>query len=395
MDCQEKVIGTDSLFVCKVAEEKFDKIVKVGANTCKECKGNSEYIFTIVETGIRGKSEIENVKVSEGVLGVVPENDILRVSELPGQIMNAAAVQICKICGYKDICKVYTRYPCKVGKFQYQCPEGLLFKKTERHPSIDKSIFLNRLGREANLIDMFRGKSCFLVCNGPSVTSREKYLLNQPGIISMGINNGIATSDFRPNLWTAQDPPVKFMGGIWEDPRIMKFTLWDYRKKFYFDHRTGVMGNRKISSMPNIFFHRRHSKFVPDVWLDANCIVWGRPLKENGNRSTMLAALHILWFLGFDNIYLLGADFRMSKSAKYSFEEKRTRGAIKHNNRLFKRFMGYFAALQPYLLRAGFKVWNCNPNSYLTAFPYKPFDKALDENLINTSVSTVGMYERK
>jgi len=54
----------------------------------------------------------------------------------------------------------------------------------------------------------------------------------------------------------------------------------------------------------------------------------------------------------------------------------------------------YFAQLQPLMLEQGFKVWNCNPQSKLHVFPFMSLESAIRENVINTSVSTLGMYEK-
>jgi hypothetical protein len=49
-----------------------------------------------------------------------------------------------------------------------------------------------------------------------------------------------------------------------------------------------------------------------------------------------------------------------------------------------------------YFDQAGYKVYNCTPNSKLTAFDYKPFTEAAEhaaKEVNEKTVNTEGMYE--
>jgi len=310
---------------------------------------------------------------------------------LCNKLLNAAARKKCNVCPERNSCNLFKNMSCRLGLPGYDCPKNLLWRMPGKHPARNKKIFINRHGDAVNIIGFYRGQSCFLMCNGPSVTNYEKHLLNQPGILTMGMNNGAANADFRPDLWTAQDPPYKFMAGIYNDPKILKFTLWDY-KNYLIPNPSGP--SRKLRTLPGMIFHKRHSAFHAEKWFEEEKIVWGRPKDSGGNRSTMLGSLHILWFLGFENVYLLGADFHMDAETKYFFDQNRTGSAIRNNNRLYKNMIKYFAQLQPLMLEQGFKVWNCNPQSKLHVFPFMSLESAIRKNVINTSVSTLGMYEK-
>jgi len=291
---------------------------------------------------------------------------------------------------------------CSLGKFNSRphlknCQECELCKSItsvkekikfyDKHPMHGTKIFWVTNGNSIDLINLYHGNNIFLICNGPSFKNINPNLLHQPGILTMTVNNG--GHIFRSQLWTGQDPPDKFMKSIWDDPKIIKFTLYQYRKHIYCESK------KLVGECPNVIFHKRHSNFIAEKWLQEKEIVWGRPLKDGGNRSVLLAALHILYFLGFQNIYLLGADFEMSANKKYFFDENRSKNAIKNNNRLFINVSNYLKQLKPYIENIGMRIYNCNPLSKLEVFDFKNLDDCLIENVIDISTSTVGMYERK
>ena len=95
----------------------------------------------------------------------------------------------------------------------------------------------------------------------------------------------------------------------------------------------------------------------------------------------MLAALRVLFLLGFRTVNLLGVDFDMSaeKEKTYHFDEQRTQGAVRNNLRTYAALKKRFAVLQPIFLDHNFRVFNCNKASHLEVFPYRPFNEAVEE----------------
>ncbi|MCX6854906.1 MAG: hypothetical protein NTV80_08370, partial [Verrucomicrobia bacterium] len=115
-------------------------------------------------------------------------------------------------------------------------------------------------------------------------------------------------------------------------------------------------------------------------------------------RSVLLASLRILYLLGFRQVYLLGVDFEMSETKRYHFDEGRTSHAIKGNMDTYAKLQQWFTELQPQFKKAGFKVFNCNPQSRLTAFPILSYEAALAASHAqigdHTQERTEGMYSR-
>lgn len=319
-----------------------------------------------------------------------------KLSQPEDGLTGCAGCEFFKPC--QRICMMLTRGTDLRDHFQKsgQCPLlPKVFSQPASHPARWKKIFTRADGSLVDLIDMFHGNSVFLCCSGPSFNSVDKSLLTKPGILTMAVNN--TGHLFRPDLWTAQDPPYRFMKSIWEDPKIMKFTLWDYRRKPYWDN--GKFSSRTLEQCPNLFFHKRKSNLKADTWLKEDKIVWGTPKEledgSMGGRSVFLAALHILYFLGFHKVFLLGVDFKMNADHKYWFEEDRGPAAIRNNERVYKQTAEHCINLRPHLEQAGFNVYNCNLDSHLKAFDYYPLDRAIAENVISLKDSTKGMYVKR
>ena len=297
----------------------------------------------------------------------------------------------------EDCCVIYNPIQ-KMIQFRY--PDGTeKIKRVSEHDHItpvrQRKIFINAQKRHVGMEGMYSGASCFLVCGGPSLNEKgfDYYnsMLSQPGIISMGINN--ITNFIRTNLWIANDMPGRFSYTIWTDPRIMKFTpiyrvdqpLWSNELQANLD--------RTVSDCPGVVYFRPHTwgTFKESDWFGLNRLMFGYQTGK-GSRSTFLLALHALYYLGFENVYLVGCDFYMDKENKYAFSEQRTGHAIRSNNSLFNMCREVLASLQVHFKRIGFNVYNCNPKSHLKVFPFKDFEGTIKKHVIKPQKSCFGYY---
>lgn len=246
--------------------------------------------------------------------------------------------------------------------------------------------FFNAWGSEIDLVGHYKGASAFLICNGPSLSS-GKYdlsLLKRPGVFTMGINNGPRT--IRPNIWTCVDDPKRFIKSIWLDPSIQKIVPMSFTTKALFDNENWcdmLDENGKpylVRKCPNVTYVRRNEKFQADRYLVEDTINWGNSAKNGGSRSVMLAAVKILYLLGFRKVYLLGADFDMTGEKTYHFDEQREKGAVRGNMSTYDALKNiYFPSLRPYFEKAGYNVYNCNLDSQLKAFDFVKYEDAIEE----------------
>jgi hypothetical protein len=240
--------------------------------------------------------------------------------------------------------------------------------------------FFNREGCQMNLIGHYRGASAFLICNGPSIVNGkfDLSLLKRPGVITYGMNNGPRT--IRPNLWSCVDDPKRFMKSIWFDPCIMKIVPHSFAEKKLFDNETWQDMDRVVGECPNVIYFHRNEKFMAERFLYEDTVNWGNSGDNGGGRSVMLASMRILFLLGFRKVYLLGADFNMSETNTYHFDEQRHKGAVNGNLSTYEKLQNeYFPALKPYFESEGFYVYNCNPESKLKVFDFVDFNDAISE----------------
>lgn len=135
-------------------------------------------------------------------------------------------------------------------------------------------MFFTREGASIDMIGQYKGTSVFMICNGPSFAKLDRSLLNKPGIMTIGINNGPRT--FRPNFWTCVDDPSRFLKSIWLDPKIMKFIPQAHFEKCIFDNGPAwSMMTTKVGDCPNVVGFRRNEKFVANRFFYENTIGWG------------------------------------------------------------------------------------------------------------------------
>jgi hypothetical protein len=238
--------------------------------------------------------------------------------------------------------------------------------------------FFTREGSFIDIVGQYKGRSAFLICNGPSFIKLNRNLLNEPGVITFGINNGPKT--FRPNFWNCVDDPVRFMKSIWLDPKITKFIPQAHFEKPIFDNEKWEILKTKVGDCPNVIGYRRNEKFHAERFLVEETLCWGNHKDFGGGRSVMLPSLRILHLLGFRKVYLLGCDMKMATNYAYHFDEQRSAGAVNCNNSTYDRLKSeYLPSLKPIFDKAGFQVFNCNPESELKVFPFVNFEDAIKE----------------
>ena len=245
--------------------------------------------------------------------------------------------------------------------------------------------FFTRDRMPLHLIGQYRGRSAFMICNGPSLSSGQYdlSLLKKPGVITYGVNNG--PKIVRPNFHSVVDDPRRFIKSIWLDPQITKFVPHAHANKVIWDNEKWEPlktedGKREVlvGDCPNMVYFHRNEKFMPDRFLYEDTINWGCSGDNGGCRSVMLPVIRILFLLGFRKVFLLGADFKMSENYTYAFNEKRDKGAVNCNTKTYDRMQTeYFPKLKPYFEAENFYIYNCNKDSGLKVFDYVPYEEAI------------------
>lgn len=255
-----------------------------------------------------------------------------------------------------------------------------------------------------NLAGIYNGCTAFLICGGPSLKKLDLSLLNQRGVLTLGINN-VAAKTVKCNMWVGGDSASKFCHNIFLDPTVRKFIShdsMDSKLRVRDSSNNLIESNLRVRGTPNIFGYVKNQYFNPDSWLSENTFNWGNGKNIigrdgiGGKRSTMLVALKILFVLGVRVVNIIGADFYMPvEGAKYAFEQEKDRTSVAYNNELFAALNVRFSMLQPKFLEQGFEVYNCTPNSRLTAFPVRSFVQSIAQSIgdLPKEIITKGMYE--
>lgn len=245
---------------------------------------------------------------------------------------------------------------------------------------------VTRDGQPANLSGLWAGASGFLVCGGPSV-NRIPGLhdrLRERGIVSLAVNNSAAYLPVR--AMTFSDPPEKFHQAIFFDPAMMKFVplpkLGRGKVRVKLPDGSFKFTGLNVRDCPNVWGYERDCEFVAKDYLNRSAATWGnnnQGVKKTGGPKllfTMLLGLRLMHYLGCRRVFLLGADFRMTPEAGYSFQQGRTPGAALSNNNSYRVANEFFTQLRPVLEEAGLIVENVNPESHLEAFDFRPVDEA-------------------
>jgi hypothetical protein len=287
-----------------------------------------------------------------------------------------------------------------------------------------KTYFWDKNEHPLHVDGMYAGAACFLVVSGPSLKMIDMSKLQQPGIVSFGVNN--SENVIRPTMWVSVDDPANFIISVWKDPLIKKFAMLGKKNKRLWDNNKWCDSRLTVMDCPNVVYYKDNEHFKPTAdFLDEETINWGnhtdrcecghmRGKDENGKkihecpkchgrkfgaRSVMLAALKIAYVLGFRKVFIVGADFEMRDDNKYAFTQERTQSSIKNNNDTYTRLNERFAALRPIFEQHKFFVFNSTPGGNLNAFPRVAFDDAVQMALGDfpdtATERTYGMYERK
>lgn len=260
-----------------------------------------------------------------------------------------------------------------------------------------RSLLFSGDGKPVDLENLFRGRSCFLICGGSSFGRLDHSKLREPGILTMGVNNSPKT--FRPNLWTCCDAPDHYIRSIWLDPTILKLAPMEFCHSHVFDSDRWNYLDITLADCPNVFCYRSRSGFDPAKFLTGDSCFGGNDDRNGNGRSVMLPAIRLLYYLGVRRVFLLGCDFRMTNNHAYHLGQPGASDSTqRHNN--YNILRERFRLLRPVFEAAGLRIYNCNLKSKLDAFETISFDhayaKCLEEwgNIDVVTERTIGLHNR-
>jgi hypothetical protein len=244
----------------------------------------------------------------------------------------------------------------------------------------------DREGREHDFSGVWAKQAVFLLVNGPSLNDQPLELLDRPGIVTAGVNNGWFIR--RPNLWFCCDDPGNFADTGWKDPTIMKFCPRDNLDK----KMLVKLGPKKwkesiytVGRMPNVWGYERYLGFNASTFFEGPQVNWGCNGQDTcsegykSGRSVMLVAMRILVWMGFRRIYIAGADFKMKEEQPYAFNQMKYGNGVNHNNRTYTALNARLAALRPGLEQRKVTVTNVTKGGNLEAFDRGDFEECVEQ----------------
>ncbi len=282
----------------------------------------------------------------------------------------ALQLNVCENCDnlFDDECLICGCIIALKAKMATQkCPLG----KWPSH-NMSPEIIFRFDGSPANLKNLYKGASIFFIGGGPSMNSIDDSILSQRGILSFAVNNIAAYKNFKPNFWLSADNPTSFHKNLWNDSSICKFVRGM--------HASTISNDKYIN---NAYWYETNEDFNVNTFFTEPTVNFGnkKGLEDaygnSGRRSVMFSAMRIIQYLGFTTVYLLGCDFNMQIEQPYAFPQKKWSGGVDSNNNGYKIIDSRFNKLFPEMQKLNFNVFNCTPNSALTAFPKLSLAEAL------------------
>lgn len=210
----------------------------------------------------------------------------------------------------------------------------------------------------------YRGKRCFIVATGPSLTLEDLNLLKNE--ICFGVNSVVklfSRTEWRPTFYGIQDAGVyKNLEGIINQERMETVFISETLSK-QFNVKEEYIKFNHFSC-----FHRSHREMMPKIVGFSNDV---EEIVYDGY-SVTYSMLQIACYMGFDEIYLLGCDCNYPINGKQHIIES---GHVDNKSAIIGKYMIYaYKKALPYLKKKNIKVYNCTRGGMLNVFERKSLE---------------------
>lgn len=227
--------------------------------------------------------------------------------------------------------------------------------------------------------NIHKGKRCFIVATGPSLTLEDLNMLKANNEITFGVNSCIRAFDktsWRPTYYCVTDPnAVKLLK---EDYKKNKLGTVFYQayiggSSFYADNLVALVLHKLIHVYRQTAYYKRTKKeislFRQRTSLNAAKIIYD-------GSTVVFTVIQLALYMGFKEIYLLGTDCNYaslgnchSKIASYSSDDPRpAKGAD-------ARIISGYRDIKEFLdRRGGCNIYNASRGGNLEVFARVNFD---------------------
>jgi hypothetical protein len=220
--------------------------------------------------------------------------------------------------------------------------------------------------------NIHKGNRAFIVANGPSLKNTDLSLLKDE--ITIGMNRIYLSSEengFTPNYIVVQDIAVqlKQFTEDFEQLQLPKFFNWNARKYFTWKD--------------NLTFIR--SDFTPRFSTDLSKTTWG-------GHSVTAVCLQLAYYMGFDEVYLVGKDHNYEQKGVPGMLVKATGDEANHFTKgYYQKGMGWripdykgeelaYKMARVAFEKAGRKIYDATINGNLEVFEKKNYYSLFKKN---------------
>ncbi len=226
----------------------------------------------------------------------------------------------------------------------------------------------------------YKGKRCFLIGTGPSLTTDD--ILKLRGEYTFGVNSFIDATDeleFYPTFYGFIDSACMDHSReniLKNDKSLIFFPRRDMKKKDYENLVKKENAYEFLMLDPGdwIYFSKKMPKDFSSH-IDQS-VEWGY--------TVVYSMLQIIAYMEFSEIYLLGMDCCYPKGVQ-SFKDYRTADDIKNGGfnkgQIVNNFIKSYESAKPYLEKMNIKVYNATRGGYLEVFPRVDLDNILAESI--------------
>ena len=229
-----------------------------------------------------------------------------------------------------------------------------------------------------NLKGKYAGKRCFILCTGPSLTISDLEMLENE--YTFGMNSICLVHDktkWKPDFFSVQDRMVfeKVKDTMLTTDNGIVFVPYVYKKRY---------------NLPEewVFFHMcgayhlnlmREDKYFTRVSDNAYVRLYD-------GYSVTFAAMQLAMYMGFTELYLLGADCGSSNNKEHFLEHGHKGSSIDDTR---QRLFVSYEATKKFADAHGVKIYNATRGGYLEIFPRVKLEAVLSNNINNKTTEIV------
>lgn len=211
---------------------------------------------------------------------------------------------------------------------------------------------------------LYHGADLFVVGGSPALRELPLELIEQPGIVTLALNN-VPLAFPRPTMWLTADRPECFSADVYGRAELLKFACLSRRE-------IEVPGTgRRAQDFPASYFYGTTDQTTPETFLEpGDDLCWWR--------SVFPIALQLAHRLGFARVFLVGCGFSMDPARPYAWDASLTADQAAYSHATYQADLGRLRALAPRFEAAQFDVVSCTPGSLAhEVLPYLPLAEAV------------------